>query len=146
MIDAFAVRHAQRARDHVRLQPTIRVREQNPIARRHGCAEMTGVTLPEPAFGQHLDPLHAQARILLCQASQNFAGPVLRAVIHNDHFHLHGLLREEAADRVFNSRLFIPRRRHESAIFPRPARFLPQGVKSLDPNPLLWHASKDMLR
>jgi len=70
-------RHAQRARDHVRLQPTVRVRKQDPLALRKARAGMTGVAFSEPALRQRFHPNPAHARILFVR---RFRISVVRSV------------------------------------------------------------------
>ena len=122
VVGVFAFRHPQRARDHVRLEPAIGVREQNPITRSQAGANMAGMALPKPAFGQRVDPLYRHARVLLRQPAQNLARSVLRAVVHGDDFQSGTLLRQQTANGGFDPRLLITRcqndRTQAALVFP----------------------------
>jgi hypothetical protein len=77
-----ALRHPQRPRDHIRLEPANGIREQNPLARGRARTDVAGVALAKPAFRQCLHALHLHPCILLRQPPQDFARSVRGSVVH----------------------------------------------------------------
>jgi hypothetical protein len=104
VIGSLAFGHAHGARDHVGPQPTIGVREENPVARGRVCADTAGMTLAQPTFRQHIHPLDPHSRICLCQLFQDRARTVSGPVIHHDKLRLHPALREQMTKRLLNAR------------------------------------------
>jgi hypothetical protein len=107
VIDAFALCQANRTNEYVRLQPTIGIREQNPLASRCVSAEVTGVAFAEPTVRKRCDVNHLEARIFFRELFEDFTGAIGGPVINDDQFHFNMRLREQAADGVFDARLLI---------------------------------------
>src|SRR5258708_40152249 len=81
VIGAIAFHQSDRPDDYVGLQPTIGIREKNPIARSHTGAEMASVTLAEPTVRQYVHPLDVYTRILLRQPLEDFVRSVSRSLV-----------------------------------------------------------------
>src|SRR4029434_1959172 len=70
--------------------------EKEPLARDGLGADVTGVTLTQPALRQGVYTKDLQTRISSSDAAEDFAGAVRRAVINRDHFYLDTFLRQQA--------------------------------------------------
>ena len=86
MIGSIAFRQGDRPGNDVRPQPAIRVGEENPVTCGGAGTDVTGMTFAQPAFRQMVNPLYLQARIFLCQSSENFARSVGGTIVHHDEF------------------------------------------------------------
>src|SRR4026209_2101170 len=75
---------AQRACDHVGLQPAVGVREEDPVAGGGACTEGAGVTLAKPALRQSRHSLHLQARVFNSQSLEDFSSAVGGPVVDNN--------------------------------------------------------------
>ena len=84
MISVVAFGQLDGALNDVGFQPTVGIREENPIAGGRTGAEMAGITLAQPAFRQNIHAQRSYSRIFTREQTQDFAGAIGRPVVDDD--------------------------------------------------------------
>ena len=100
----------ERTRDYVRPQPAVGIGEQQPVARGDTGADMTRMSLAQPAVRQVLDACRTNAGILGREPPQDVTGPVGGLIVDHDHLEGDIPLREQMTNRRFEARFLIARR------------------------------------
>src|SRR5215831_1803340 len=107
MLHVFPDRNTQRACQHIRLKPAVRVREENPFALGQCSARITSMTFSQPALRQRLNSDALYPAVLAGQPLQNLISTVGGTIVYNDNFQFDLGLSKQVSNRGLDARLLV---------------------------------------